>query len=268
MRNNYVGDIGDFANNGLLRYLCGVTGPTGGNPLRLGVIWYLNNSPDAAGNETGYLNVSDYNECLYRECDPVLYDKLRTLVGKSLLKGLPRTIQDIEKGNILPANTLYYPVVLNDSPRDEWLNNALKKISKADLLFINPDTGIASKAQERNIKPTHVTVGELARFFEEGKSLIIYQHTGQGRGTVRKRIESNSERLKCELKLSSPPLALWWHRVSGRVYFIVAQPKHKRKIEARIKKFLKGPWGTNKPRPTAEPHFTPAYPPRWPMGCS
>ena len=43
MRDSYVGDIGDFANNGLLRHLCGMTGPPMADekPLRLGVAWYL-----------------------------------------------------------------------------------------------------------------------------------------------------------------------------------------------------------------------------------
>ncbi len=258
MRNNYVGDIGDFANNGLLRYLGGVTGPGGGGPLRLGVVWYLNDSPDAAGNEIGYLNVSDYNNCLYRECDPKLYDELQRLVGTSLVKKTKRHICQTKP--ILPANTKHYDVPVPGGERKGWLNGAVREIKDADIVFVNPDTGIASKVQERNIKPIHVTVRELACFFEQGKSLIIYQHMGQGRGTVLERIKSNSERLECELKLPRSPLALWWHRVSGRVYFIVAQPKHENMLEASVKNLLKSPWGKKKPRTTDEPHFTLAYP--------
>ena len=51
MKNSYVGDIGDFGKYGLLRHLCGVTGKgTDGDPLRLGVVWYLNE-----GQGTDYL---------------------------------------------------------------------------------------------------------------------------------------------------------------------------------------------------------------------
>ena len=60
MRDSYVGDIGDFANNGLLRHLCGMTGepiPPDGQRLRLGVVWYINaiEAPISNGQTIGYL---------------------------------------------------------------------------------------------------------------------------------------------------------------------------------------------------------------------
>ena len=45
MQDRYVGDIGDFSNNGLLRWLIGMREDVvsdGLGPLRLGVVWYLN----------------------------------------------------------------------------------------------------------------------------------------------------------------------------------------------------------------------------------
>ena len=60
MRDCYVGDIGDFANNGLLRVLCGT--PSEPVPdMRLGIIWYRNQGEDQYGNAIGYLNPSGHN---------------------------------------------------------------------------------------------------------------------------------------------------------------------------------------------------------------
>ena len=44
MQNQYVGDIGDFGKYGLLRAISG-------DPLRLGVVWYL--FPDEPPKEPG-----------------------------------------------------------------------------------------------------------------------------------------------------------------------------------------------------------------------
>ena len=52
MRDNYVGDIGDFANNGLLRALCGTPEePVPG--VTLGILWYRNLNPDNYGQLKG-----------------------------------------------------------------------------------------------------------------------------------------------------------------------------------------------------------------------
>ena len=251
MKDQYVGDIGDFANNGLLRYLCGVTGPKVGSPLRLGVVWYFNKdqSNDAAGNRIDYLNISDSNDSRYRECDPVLYDTLRRLVGESLVNGTKRSIGQIENGKILPNSTLYYSDSLNNTPRDKWFTGALEKTAEADIVFLNPDTGIASKIQEKDRKPAHVIMDELALLFRQGKSLIVYQHLGRGSGTWEERSKFLSDRLEQKLKLTCKPRAFQWHHVSGRVYFIVAQPDHESNIAERLEKFLESEW-------TKQGHFT------------
>ena len=99
MQNCYVGDIGDFPNYGLLRFLCGATGPKVGRPLRLGLVWYLNKPTESelckspsSGNKIGYLNFSGSNDSMYRDCDRELYDTLQQLVGESLVSRTPRSI--------------------------------------------------------------------------------------------------------------------------------------------------------------------------------
>ncbi len=246
MRNNYVGDIGDFANNGLLRALCGTPDePVPG--LKLGVVWYLNNSPeDAAGNAIGYLNVSDHNKRLYRECDPDLYDELRTLVGRSLVTGCKRHINQTKL--ILPASTKHYDAPVPDGERKNWLRDALKETATADVIFFNPDRGMALKVQKVNshkrivgLEQTtksleHTSTGDLYGFAKREQSLVIYQHNPR----VGKWITDIARKLQKQLSTRHHPRvwALRWKGIQSRAYFIVAQTEeHKSKLEERLEPF-------------------------------
>lgn len=57
MRNNYVGDVGDFYKYRQLRSLCGATGRENISERRLGVVWYLYTDPCKVtdGNHLAYL---------------------------------------------------------------------------------------------------------------------------------------------------------------------------------------------------------------------
>ena len=250
MQDRYVGDIGDFANYGLLRYLCGVTGPKTGRPFRLGVVWYLNKPSKkelkkSQGDRIGYLNFSYHNDSTYRICDPCLYDKLQKLVGDSLVSKKPRTICDIESRKILPDSTLYFSDPLNNTCRDAWSRRARTKIANADLVFLNPDIGIASpdKANSR----AHVTMDEIEKFADEykAKSLIIYQHFSHFQGTREKQIDHLLDRLEQKLKLTFRPWALLWNREPIRFYFIVPRTNHhKLLLNFKILALLNSPWKT------------------------
>ena len=269
-QDNYVGDIGDFANNGLLRYLCGLnSAPSKDQRLVLGVVWYRNKgnprSPD--GNHINYLNVSESNASLYRECDKELYDALQKLVGKSLVNGKKRDIQQLIQSSILPNDTQHYLACMNANDRCEWFKDALKKTAGAELIFINPDTGLELKIntdkintgkrevvlEERTTSVKHTSLSELRAFVEKKKSLVIYQHAvresdwAMGIATKLKKLTANRQ------------LGVWalqWNRAQGRTYFVVAQPNHTQILDARIKALLcDAPWGKSRGK-KKKPHFT------------
>ena len=245
MRDSFVGDIGDFGKFGLLRYLCGVTGPRMDNPLRLAVIWYRNESGSADGNRIDYLNVSDSNDFQYRNCDLVLYDTLQRLVGASLVCRSKRNIGQISNNRILPDDTQYYDVPLPVGERRDWLEAAIKKTDQASLLFVDPDNGIA-KEEDTNSRE-HVSLGELKRLYEKGKSLIIYQHLD--RTDPKTQAKEISKALEDKLGLSSPPWALWWRRIAGRIFFIVVHPDHADDLNQRVQAFVNKPeWFKQQPR--------------------
>ena len=242
MQNQYVGDIGDFGKYGLLREIFGRPEvPGSGCGLRLGVAWYLNvNKPDSGGKTVNYPKM--------RKCDPYLYDSLQRLIetGK-------RKVAEVERKLILPSETLYHNVPFSGSTRTQWFKGALKETEGAEVVFIVPDNGIASKKTPLG-SPKHVLPYELDCFFERGQSLVIYHHFAHFDPVTQ--IESISKSLSAQLDLPYNQLwALRYHRGSGRVYFFVAQKEHKPIIWNRLQEFKKKPCWFERQPGFNHPHF-------------
>ena len=246
MQDRYVGDIGDFGKYGLLRAL---TCPGPSLAPRLGVAWYL--YPDESANDdgkfTGYLSKGHRHASSLQGCDSTLYEALRCL-----LKSGRRSIASVRNAGIMPSDTLYYERPLSyprsmkrlerKSLRESWLKDAIKSTEAADLVFLDPDNGIAGKVQPWRLKgPKYVFMDDIKHFYTRGQSLIIYHHLGRHK-PAQDQIESLSESIKCHLELRYAPFALRYRRGSARVYFIVAQDRHRAVLLARIESFLQTQW--------------------------
>ena len=281
MQNRYVGDIGDFGKYGLLRHMTGMgeTSPPG-DPLRLGVVWYL--FPDELPKEPGkgdgkfidYLRNPKPRDSKLRDCDSYLYNELLKIV----IQEKDRRVLRVQGSGILSPDTLYYDQCLSYEPgesgdtrklrRAEWLNSALEATKEADLVFVDPDNGIAipdngganqadgiTKVDPYSKKgPKYVFMEDLNRFYCNGKSLVIYQHlTRQGKAP--EQIARLSEKLQQSLKLPCLPLALWYHRGTARAYFIVAQKQHEQTIWERLQEFQNKPCWFERQPGFKHPHF-------------
>ena len=272
MQNRYVGDIGDFGKYGLLRHMTGMgeTSPLD-DPLRLGVVWYLfpGEPPEEPGKGDGkfidYLCHPTAKERKLIECDPFLYDKLHKIV----IDENDRRVVRVQESGILPSDTAYHDHSLSYEPREsgdtrklrraEWLNSALAATAKADVVFLDPDNGITEtiKPLHKNgpkyvVRPWHkngpkyVFMDDLRRFFKEREqSLVIYHHVENVSArwnTADNQISYFAERLKESLSLPCLPWALWYHRGTARVYFIVAHERHRAVLEKRLNSFKDSPW--------------------------
>ena len=124
MQDRFVGDIADFAQYGLLQVLFGSPdNRLEAQPKRLAVVWYLNSptekeSNKSAGSDIRYLKVNAANCSKYRICNPHLYDRLRCLVGSSLIKGNPLSVAQIPCSGILLSETDYFMIPL---PKNELI---------------------------------------------------------------------------------------------------------------------------------------------------
>ena len=261
MQDQYVGDIGDFANNGLLRHLFGGRGvPKVDHSLKLGVVWYLNeNGKPVTGRTIEYLKYKeeDKKRDWFRNCDWLLYDTL-----KGLVRSGKRNVAAFQHTGVLPCDKLSYDTRLKGICRKKWFADAFEKVRAADVVFVNPDTGIATeKMEEKPIDREHVYLRQIQCLWGRPQSLIIYQH-GQFNAYVDRQIEQvrkQSEGLQNGLKPRPYLQVLLWNHFPARFYIILAQPNHKLALKRRLDALKKTPW-LKRGQTWELPHFTIVYP--------
>jgi hypothetical protein len=236
MRDSYVADVGDFGKYALLNALAG-------DDLRLGVLWYRNSEPDATqdGRFTLYPEL--------RACDPNLYDLLA-----QILKDGQRSLVRVEKDRILPGNTIFYSAVIpapttpcfstaarenQTQLRVAWFEGGFKKLSEVEVVFLDPDNGIAATRAKKHRRSSvkYVFEDEVTVWLNRGQSVVLYQH--QQRRTLSEQV-SEQQKILAEGRVCH---ALSFHRRAVRIYYILPAENHQARIAARLTYFLAGAWG-------------------------
>jgi rubrerythrin len=188
MKNQYVGDIGDFAKYYLLRQLAN-------SGLRIGVNWYLTEDDYGKdGKDYQYLFLNAHNE-KYKgeEGDKDLYEHLQCIV-KENIEAINRIVQkrdvfQIQKRDIIKDAAFYTRTVPKQCQREEWFKRAISFFERKQvaIIFLDPDNGIQPQLKgkedntvKENIKATysvkHITPKELECAYGTGKTIILYQH--------------------------------------------------------------------------------------------
>ena len=229
MQNRYVGDVADFGKYGLLRYLSGETSGDNLKRLKLGVVWYMfpdqrhgadKGSISGDGRHIEYLTPIKKNIDLYGNCDPELWAKLGHLVGYDA-----RCVHCAELDDVLPDGTLYYhaqlyyvpdlPRKMKEATREHWFCKALEATNCADLVFVDPDNGIADSAQMyRQDGPKYAYIEDLRKIRERDQNLVVYQHKAR---------KPSYDEIADKIQLfrdgfSVEPIPLWFRRGSPLVF--------------------------------------------------
>ena len=138
MKNQYVGDIGDYGKYALLRALA--------CRYSIGVNWYF--TPDDGRPDGKFV------EYLKNDTDPLdkeLYQKLKSLL---ILPDVNlclenRNVKAIENSGILPDTTLFFNEVLDFTKiadrkacRECWMKRSFEALGKPDVIFLDPDNGL------------------------------------------------------------------------------------------------------------------------------
>lgn len=139
MKDQYVGDVKDFAKYALLKRLAGSSGE---DRLRLGVVWYLTPPGGRYGLDTAYLKLPRPN--MYTEADPELFSGLQRLIEKDR-----RSIEEVPSDGLLPPDTAFFAVPVDPAARRHWFYLALEATSLCDLVFLDPDIGLAAHNARR-----------------------------------------------------------------------------------------------------------------------
>ena len=262
MQDRFVGDIGDFGKYGLLRALTGLWDWERGGPLpdrerlSLGVVWYRNKVLHGGVNEgqnVGYL-FDPQNAPIYSNLDPKLYVCLKEIVCSR------RSVDGIEKAGILAetaGDAYYYSdfVLAGHSDREKWLDGVKKwkdvvidNTKGEHIIFLDPDTGLASLRMERGVKEgkifstKHVYFEEILPFINQ--TLVFYQHHARKPEDRGRQIQQWSTAAQ---EFPESPRIL---TACQRAFTILILPaaRHAELIDKRLGKMLDGPWGQ---------HFTP-----------
>jgi len=236
MRDSYVADIGDFGKYALLNALAG-------NDLRLGVLWCRNSLAEVTkdGRFIAYPEL--------RECDSKLYDRLLQILASGR-----RTLSQVENNDILPKSTLFYGTAIPapNAPcfsaaareaqtrlRGAWFDEAFAKLSEAELVFLDPDNGIAAKRAKKHWRSSvkYVFKDEVTEWLKRGQSVVLYQH--QQRRSLNEQV-SEQQKILATGKLCN---AVSFHRRAARIYYILPGENHEARISERLRSFLAGAWG-------------------------
>ena len=230
MKDQYVGDIGDYTKLGLLRVIENAE-------FSIGVNWYY--TPNDGGNDgkkAGYLD---------SPCDTPDTDLFKELHG--IRKA--RKIIAIEESKLL-TNVKYYNDELRGINRKSWHEKALSCLCHCDVVFLDPDNGFEIGSINPNFPDgcKYVTYDETADYFiKNNASVIIYQHwwiPPEKSGNYEGYIESLNKVKKYLPASKRTDAKLLCVKAAHRDYFLILQPNHYEKITQAISVMLDTGWKT------------------------
>lgn len=226
MKNQYFGDINDYRKYGLLKCIAEATG------LPLGILWLL--TADDGGTDGEFRRyLTEPNR--WRHHDSELYDSLSTL----LRPDQTRRVEHAAAWSLLPDAT-YFDWEFTDSisERRAAVAAASEHLRHCPLVFLDPDNGIEVKSVRLGARGSrkYVYMSELAKFFERGHSLLIYQHYRRVSRPV------FHVQIAQELRSSLGPAEVVVFATSHVAFFLVLQTEHANLLPA-ITSLVHDRWG-------------------------
>ncbi len=230
MKNQYVGDLGDYGKYGLLRFFAG-------HGVRVGVNWYL--TPD--DERTDGCHREYLEDGRMRAYDAALYDAMRQLADKS--------VQSVQASGVLGELRFYnvpmdfdrLPWPEREAARTRWHRDALDVLRDTELVFLDPDNGL-SAAKKASVKDAQkfVLPTEIEDYWRRGQAVVYYHH--------RPRKDEAGWMADKTLILDSLPdarlLAVSFNRWSCRSYVFVLHEAQYAFYLSALESFLQTEWGT------------------------
>lgn len=250
MQDRYVGDVGDYGKYALLRAFDQADLVSRDRPLA--VVWCM--YPDEAHNSDGK-HISYLNRSEMRNLDPALFDHLKILVRSGR-----RSVSEISRSELVTGSNFKFfdrvlkaPIVNGRRPspservayRESWLQQCLGQTKGCQIVFFDPDNGIATdKMSPKDPRAgKFVFLEELELFAKREQTLIVYHHADRTHTATL--VGRMAQRLTNCIPPTSEVLPLIYHRGSCRIFFVIAATAHRDTVRALIQKFLKSGWNAH-----------------------
>ena len=152
-----------------------------------------------------------------------------------------RTVARLERAKLF-EKALFWNKLLEAQKRDEWHFKALKKLSKQDIIFLDPDNGLEVKSTKPCSKNgnKYTTYKEAADYYSHGATVIIYNH--RDRKPENEYIKRFYRFKDIEKTKNAKMFYLRASRYSVRGYLFLVQERHFSYLEKAIDDFLATEW--------------------------
>ena len=230
MRDEFIGDIGDYGKYALLNALADEN-------LTLAINWYFN-----YGRGKAFDYLTEPQKSSYGDCYSKLYSALKDIVGMA-----PNRLKVVESKRILPEKTIFNtePLDMPSRPQDQmerrknWHSRALQKTENAEIIFLDPGIGLAPKDSKPNNNKAvkYVFVEEIVSYTKRKKSVILYHHLNRNKSHL-KQVEEIRRRLSDASGMKT--WAIRFGAVIPRVYIIIPRERHRDTLAKRLLAFASG----------------------------
>lgn len=183
------------------------------------------------GRKTQYL----FKPETWRPHDAMLFDLLQEVV----VKQRDRHLRHIEGSKALDGARFFGEVAPDScAERARWFGRMRQVLSRADLIFFDPDNGleIPSKPLGRKGSSKYVYWAELGDLWRDGKSLLVFQH--YPRESREKYVARRVE--ECRSKL--PPAKVHALSSANVLFLLIAQPGHHAPLRDAVRR-IEARWG-------------------------
>lgn len=242
MKNQYFGDVNDYRKYGLLRLLAG------NGALRVGVCWMLTpNDSRPDGKKTEYLN--DEQQARWCDFDSDLYDFLRRKVRGHETEPRSRDVRNLTVAQ-LPHADFYLEVLSDTQEQREAYFRGIWSQFKSDLIFFDPDDGLANNNPESRLKKGHKNSAkklfrdEVSETLKRGFSVLLYQHFDRN---TRKQFVSRLGTELATMTSSCRCFSFWTPHV---VFFLVPLREHLAEVEQGVVRIESSAWAAENSCPT------------------
>lgn len=229
MKNQYTGDIGDYTKLGILRWLEKVG-------FSIGLNWYI--TPDEPKHSKTFTD-GKHTKFLEYDCDTPDIDLFCALQKIGLSQN--RSVARLERAKLF-ENTLFWNKILEGKSRDKWHLEAIKKLGKQDVIFLDPDNGLEVKSTKPYSKNgnKYTTYKEVADYYAKGSTVIIYNH--RDRKPENEYLKRFYQFKNMEETKNAKMFYLRASRYSVRDYLFLVQERHFSGLERAIDDFLATEW--------------------------